>query len=115
MVEPAKKAAKAPAKKAVAKKAAPKIELENPEANVAAQDIAGSVAVIRDDPAKPYKAYAATAVSFVAGVVGIWILDTDPFTVKEFAQACITSGISAGVVGGAAWRVTNPKQAKQIK
>lgn len=59
---------------------------------------------------KSYKAYVATALSFVAGVVGIWVLDTDPFTAKEFAQACLTSGISAGIIGGATWRVPNPSK-----
>lgn len=63
---------------------------------------------MEDDAKKPYKAYVASALSFVAGVVGIWVLDTDPFTLKEFAQACLTSGVSAGIIGAGTYGVRNP-------
>lgn len=59
---------------------------------------------------KPYKAYVATALSFIAGVIGFWIADTAPFTAKEFAQAVITSGISAGIIGAGTYRMPNPRK-----
>lgn len=58
---------------------------------------------------KPYKAYVATGLSFVAGVVTVWIADTDPFTAKEFAQALISSGTAAGIIGAATYLKNNPE------
>lgn len=57
---------------------------------------------------KPHKAYVATALSFVAGIVVFWIADTDPFTAKEFAQAAVTSAIGSGIIGGATYAKNNP-------
>lgn len=57
----------------------------------------------------PYKAYAATAVSFVATFVGIWIADTDPFTAKEIAGGLVTAAIASGLTGGAAYGVPNKR------
>lgn len=52
-----------------------------------------------------WKAYASTALTFIGGILAIWVGDEDPFTKKEFVQAVLTSAIGAGVVGGATWAV----------
>lgn len=61
-----------------------------------------------DDPKKPYKAYVATSLAFVSGVVTFWIADSDPFTAKEFAQAVVTSAIASGIVGAGTYAKENP-------
>lgn len=61
-------------------------------------------------PQTPTKAWVATGLSFVAGVVGFWIADEDPFTAKEVAQACLTSGISCGIIGVGTWAVPNKRK-----
>lgn len=53
------------------------------------------------------KAYAATAVSFLATFVGVWVADTDPFTAKEIAQGLVTAGVASGLTGGATYAVRN--------
>jgi predicted TIM-barrel enzyme len=45
------------------------------------------------------KAYVATALSAAAVFAGIWIKDTDPFTMKEAVQAVLTALVASGVVG----------------
>lgn len=61
------------------------------------------------DKFKPYKAYVATGLSFVAGVVLIWVNDDDPFTKKELASAVISSAVGSGIVGAGTWWKSNPK------
>ena len=65
---------------------------------------------VEDDPRRPYKAYAATALAFIGSFVSIWIADVDPFTHKEIAQAFLSAAVTSGLTGGVTWRVTNPKK-----
>lgn len=65
--------------------------------------------IVKDDPKRPWKAIASTAVSFVATFAGIWIADVDPFTAKEAVGALVTAAIASGLTGGAAFAVRNPK------
>lgn len=64
---------------------------------------------MEDDKKRPYKAYVATALTFVSGVVLSWIADTDPFTAKEFGEAVVTSAIASGIVGAGTYAKSNPK------
>jgi hypothetical protein len=54
-----------------------------------------------------YKAYAATAVSFLATFAGVWIADTAPFTAKEAVGGLITAAIASGLSGGATYFIRN--------
>lgn len=65
---------------------------------------------MKDDPKKPYKAYVAAIASFLATAAGIWIADTDPFTMKEFVGSLITAGVGSGIVGGATYAQRNPPE-----
>ena len=58
-------------------------------------------------PQTPYKAYAATAVSFVATFIGVWVADTDPFTAKEVAAGLVTAAVASGLTGSATYAVRN--------
>lgn len=53
------------------------------------------------------KAYVASAISFLAIFVGIWVADVDPFTGKEVAAAIVTALIGSGITGGTAYAVKN--------
>lgn len=65
---------------------------------------------VKDDPKKPYKAYAAAVASFFAPVLAFWVADTDPFTAKEAGQAVLIALASSGLTGAAAFQVKNPKK-----
>lgn len=65
---------------------------------------------LADDPKRPYKAYVASALSFVAAFVAYWIADKDPFTAKEMGEAAVTGAVSAGLIGGGTFAVRNPKR-----
>lgn len=67
---------------------------------------------VKDDPKRPWKAYAATAVTALGSFVAVWVADSDPFTLKEAAQAGLTSIIAAGLTGGVTFGVSNPKVAE---
>lgn len=58
-------------------------------------------------PQTPYKAYAATVVSFLATFIGVWIADTDPFTAKEVAGGLVTAAVASGLTGGVTYGVRN--------
>jgi hypothetical protein len=64
---------------------------------------------VKDDPKRPWKAVAATVLSFVGTFAAFWIADTDPFTSKEIAQGLLTAAASSGLTGGTAYMVRNPK------
>lgn len=70
------------------------------------------IETVKDDAKRPYKAYAATAISFLVTFAGFWIADTDPFTAKEAVQGLVTAAIGSGLTGGAAFAVSNPKVRK---
>lgn len=72
------------------------------------------VAVIEDDPKRPYKAYASTALTAVAAFVTFWIADADPFTAKEAAQGGLVALVSAGLIGGTTFAVRNPKRGRDL-
>jgi len=63
---------------------------------------------VEADPKRPWKAYASTALSFVALFVAAWIADTDPFTAKEIGAALIGAAVGCGLVGGVTFAVKNP-------
>lgn len=58
-------------------------------------------------PQTAYKAYVATALSFIATFVTFWVSDSDPFTAKEIAQGLVTAAIASGLTGGATFQVQN--------
>jgi hypothetical protein len=60
-------------------------------------------------PQTPTKAYAATGLAFVAGFVAFWIGDKDPFTSKDIGEAALTAAMSAGIIGGATYKVKNKR------
>lgn len=72
------------------------------------------VARIEDDPKRPYKAYASTALTVLAAFVTYWIADVDPFTTKEIAQGCLIGLVSGGLIGGTTFAVRNPKRARTL-
>ena len=47
-----------------------------------------------------YAAVVSGALTFVGAVLAYWIADADPFTAKEFGEACLTGAVAAGVIGG---------------
>ena len=61
-----------------------------------------------DNPKKPYKAYAATALAGLSVFVAAWATDTDPFTSKEIVAALVAAVIGSGITGGATYAVANP-------
>lgn len=65
--------------------------------------------VAEADPRRPYKAYAATALTAAGTFVAYWIADTDPFTSKEIGQGILLSLVASGLTGGATFAVRNPK------
>lgn len=65
---------------------------------------------MEDDKKKPYKAYAATALTFAASFVTFWIADVDPLTAKEAAGGLVTAAVAAGLTGGVTYRVRNPQK-----
>ena len=60
------------------------------------------------DPARPFKAYIATAVSALSIFVTAWVSDVDPFTSKEIAAAVVASLIGAGLTGVGTFAIANP-------
>lgn len=72
------------------------------------------VAVIEDDPKRPYKAYASTALTVAAAFAAFWIADADPFTAKEAAQGGLVALISGGLIGGTTFTVRNPKRSRDL-
>lgn len=66
--------------------------------------------VVKDDPKKPYKAYAAAVASFFVPILSFWIADSDPFTAKEAGAALLLGLSSSGLTGSAAYAVKNPKK-----
>ena len=60
------------------------------------------------DPKRPWKAYAATALSGLSVFVAAWVADTDPFTQKEIVAALVAAVIGSGITGGATYAVRNP-------
>lgn len=68
--------------------------------------------LVEADPARPYKAYAATALTVAGLFVASWVSDEDPFTAKEAASAFFAALIGGGVIGGVTYRVPNPLRPK---
>lgn len=68
-----------------------------------------------DDPRRPYKAYASTALTAIVAFAYSWIADADPFTAKDAAQAAVAALISAGLVGGTTFAVRNPKHGRVVE
>jgi len=66
------------------------------------------VTEVKDDPKRPYKAIAATAITAVGTFVAYWISDTDAFTSKEVGEAALAALIAAGLTGGATFAIPNP-------
>lgn len=62
------------------------------------------------DPKRPYKAYIATALSALGTFVAVWVADTDPFTLKEAANAALAALVASGLTGGATFAVRNPQK-----
>lgn len=77
-------------------------------------DFTVHTAVIEDDPKRPYKAYASTALAGIVAFAYHWIADTDPYTAKEAAEGAIAALISAGLVGGGTFAVRNPKRSRNL-
>ena len=62
------------------------------------------------DPGTPQtgkKAYVAAAGTAVVTFIGLWVADTDPFTIKEAAQAAVTSVVSSGIIGLLTYQTKN--------
>lgn len=68
-----------------------------------------STAQVVDDPAKPWKAAAATAVSAIGAFIAFWVADEDPFTAKDAGSALLAALVASGIVGGATFVTPNPK------
>jgi hypothetical protein len=68
---------------------------------------------VEADPAKPYKAYAAAALTFVTIVIADWIGDSDGTTTKEFLGWCVEGIVGSGLTGGATFAVRNPKRLRR--
>lgn len=66
------------------------------------------------DPRRPYKAYAATALSFLCAFVAMWIADTDPFTLKDAGQAFLAGVGVAFPTGLGTYSVENPKTYRDV-
>ena len=60
------------------------------------------------DPKRPWKAYAATALSGLSVFVAAWVADTDPFTQKEIVAALVAAVIGSGITGATTYAVANP-------
>lgn len=71
-------------------------------------------AIIEADPARPYKAYAATALTAVGAFVTFWIADTDPFTTKEIGAAALAALAASGLTGAATYKVRNPVTSREL-
>ena len=67
------------------------------------------------DPKRPYKAYVATALSFIAAFVSFWIGDDGAFTGKDMGSALLFSLLASGLTGGTTYSVKNPKIAKPVR
>lgn len=65
--------------------------------------------LLEADPKRPWKAVAATVLSFVAAFVTFWVADVDPFTAKDAGQAALSGLIASGLIGGATYGVRNPQ------
>lgn len=74
----------------------------------------GKIAVVEDDPKRPYKAYASTALTLVAAFIGFWIADDGAFTAKEFGQGVLFALVSGGLIGGTTFTVRNPKRSRDL-
>jgi hypothetical protein len=66
------------------------------------------------DPKRPWKAYAATATSFLAIFVSYWVADGDPFTAREMGEAFVAAAVGSGVVGGATFAKKNPTTRRTV-
>lgn len=75
-------------------------------------DILKPETAVEADPARPWKAYTSAAGAAVVTFVGMWVADTDPFTVKEAAQAGVAALIASGLVGVPTYAVANPLKRK---
>lgn len=71
-------------------------------------------AVVVADPKRPYKAYVSAGLSAVVTFVGIWIADTDPFTMKEAAGAAVAGLVASGIVGVPTYYTSNPTKVKVL-
>lgn len=69
---------------------------------------------IEDDPAKPYKAYAAAALTAIGTFIAFWIGDAEPFTAKDAGEAFLAALVASGLTGGATFVVGNPKRVKPL-
>jgi hypothetical protein len=58
-------------------------------------------------PQTKTKAIFAGATSFAAAFIGYWILDTDPFTLKEAGEGLLIAATAAGVIGGGTAAIPN--------
>lgn len=63
---------------------------------------------VKDDPKRPYKAIAATALTAIGTFVAWWISDTGDFTSKEVGEAILAALIASGITGGATFAIPNP-------
>lgn len=66
------------------------------------------VSEVKDDPKRPYKAIAATALTAIGTFVAYWISDSDAFTSKDVGEAFLAAVIASGITGGATFAVPNP-------
>jgi|GEM_PF-3730624 len=53
------------------------------------------------------KAFVSAALAFIVAFATFWIADNDPFTAKEAAAAFISGLVSAGLIGGGSYSVSN--------
>lgn len=58
-------------------------------------------------PQTPTKALAGGVLSGIIFFVGQWIIDTDPFTAKEIANAAIGAVVASGLTGVTTYAVKN--------
>jgi hypothetical protein len=65
--------------------------------------------ITKDNPKKPYKAYAAAALTGVGAFIAFWIGDDDPFTKKDAGQAFLAALGASGLTGLGTFQVRNPK------
>lgn len=75
-------------------------------------ELPGLPDVVEADPKRPYKAYAALALSFVAAFLSYWIGDDGNFTGKEAGEALLFALLASGLTGGTTYTVKNPKIVK---
>lgn len=73
------------------------------------------VAAVEDNPAKPWKAFAAAALAFVVVFIVLVVKDDKKLTAEDLAQYLGLAAALSGLPGVGTYAVKNPKRRKQQK